>query len=257
MKTLRLNLLAVAIVVMVACLPSRATAQTCTPAPSGMVSWYRMEGSANDELGANDPSATSAISFVCGEVGQGVTFGAGGFIDIPDSPSLQLQQITLDGWARPDGPGPNDDAAGSIIITKSFDGNNVSIELSWTTQSGGRFQLVFFNGSNTRIVSTDAFPAGTFYHVAGTYDGATFQLYVNGVPEGSFSLVTTISYSSIPWVIGAGNPSARGLGFPRTWNGVIDEAEIIGRALSASEVADLYAAGSAGKCPSPDRKSVV
>src|SRR2546422_10807581 len=104
---------------------------------------------------------------------------------------------------------------------------------------------------NTRIVSTDAFPAGTFYHVAGTYDGAHFQLYVNGVPEGSFSLVTTISYSSIPWVIGAGNPSARGLGFPRTWNGVIDEAEIIGRALSASEVADLYAAGSAGKCPSP------
>jgi hypothetical protein len=102
------------------------------------------------------------------------------------------------------------------------------------------------------VLSTDPFPAGAFYHVAATYDGATFQLYVNGVLEGSAPLVTTINYdSAIPWVIGANNPPARGIGFSRTWNGIIDEAEIIGRALSASEIAALYDAGTAGNCPSP------
>jgi hypothetical protein len=207
-----------------------------------------MEGSANDHFGTNDPSATSAISFVAGEVGQGVTFGSGGFIDIPDSPSLQLQQITLDAWARPDGPGPTSN--GSIIITKNTNANDLSIQLAWTEVSGGRFLFCFFNSGNTCVVSADAFPPGAFHHVAGTYDGATFQLYVDGVLEGSSPFVTAISYSSaIPWVIGANNPPARGIGFPRTWNGVIDEVEIIGRALSASEVAALYDAGSAGKCP--------
>src|SRR5438045_6290010 len=89
---------AIGVVLAIAFGSTHATAQTCTPAPSGMVSWYRMEGSADDQLGANNPSATSAISFVAGEVGQGVTLGSGGFIDVPDSPSLQLQQITIDAW---------------------------------------------------------------------------------------------------------------------------------------------------------------
>ncbi len=196
-------------------------------------------------FGANNPSGSANVSFVAGKVGQGAAIGSGGFIDIPDSPSLQLQQLTLDAWVRPDGPGPNDDTPGSCIITKNIDINNVSVQLNWTTESGGRFRLGFSGGV---ISSADAFPAGAFYHVAGTYDGATYRLYVNGAPEGSQAVVQTISYSSVPWVIGANNPSARGGGYPRTFNGVIDEAEIIGRALSDCEVTALYAAGSAGKC---------
>jgi hypothetical protein len=236
--------------VAIAFLPLRAAAQTCTPPPSGLLAWYRMEGSANDELGTNDPSATFDVGFVCGEVGQGATLAADGFIDVPDSPSLELQQITLDAWARPDGPGPTPN--GSVIITKNTNANDLSIQLSWTEQSGGRFQLAFFDSGNTVLQSADPFPPGTFHHVAGTYDGATFLLYVDGVLEGSFPLATTIAYnSSVPWAIGANNAPARGVGFPRTWNGVIDEVEIIDHALSASEVAALFAAGSAGKCPSP------
>jgi cysteine-rich repeat protein len=209
-----------------------------------MVSWYPMEGSTGDHVGNNDPSATSAVGFVAGEVAQGVTLGTDGFIDIPNAPSLQLQQITLDAWVRPDGPGPNDDGAGSCIITKNIDANDVSVQLNWTTQSGGRFLF----GFGSVITSTHAFPAGDFYHVAGTYDGTTFRLYVNGALEGSLSQAQTITYTSVPWVIGANNPSGRGIGFPRTFNGVIDEVEIIGRALSGSEVVALYTAGTAGKC---------
>jgi hypothetical protein len=77
-----------------------ATAQTCTPAPSGMVSWYRMEGSPNDELGNNNPSATSAISFVGGEVGQGVTFGAGGFIQASRAATQPFGRVRLKRRAR-------------------------------------------------------------------------------------------------------------------------------------------------------------
>jgi len=221
----------------------------CTAPPPGMVSWYRMEGNANDWLGRNNPSGTSAVTFPAGEVGQGATFGSGAFIDVPDSPSLRVQTLTLDAWARPDGPGPNDDAGGSIIFGKNTDANGVSVQLAWTTQSGGRFR---FNFAGTAILSTDPFPAGSWHHVAGTYDGATFRLYVDGAPEGSLSLFTTIPYTAFPWNIGANNPAARGIGFARTWNGAIDEVEAFDRALSSGEVAALYAAGTAGKCPCGD-----
>ena len=223
----------------------RANAQSCVPAPSGIVSWYTMDGTTADREIANTPSATNAVSFVAGKVGQGVSLGSGGFIDIPDSASLALQRITLDAWVRPDGAGPNNDAAGSIIVGKNINSNDVSVQLAWTTQSGGRFRFNFFGNA---ILSGNAFPAGSFYHVAGTYDGATYRLYVNGALEGSVSVVQTISYTSLPWNIGANTPGARNIGFPRTWNGVIDEVEIINRPLSASEIAGLYNAGAAGKC---------
>src|SRR5690349_16139225 len=220
-----------AVAVLIVAPATGVQAQSCVPAPSGIVSWYTMDGSTADRQMANTPSSTNAVSFVAGEVGQGAAFGSGGFIDIPDSASLQLQRITLDAWARPDGPGPNNDAAGSIIVGKNTDNNGVSVQLAWTAQSGGRFR---FNFPGSSIVSADPFPAGSFYFVAGTYDGATFRLYVNGTLEGSVSSVTTISYTSLPWDIGANTPGARSIGFPRTWNGVIDEVEILNRALSAS-----------------------
>src|SRR5262249_29411186 len=171
-----------------------------------------------------------------------------GFGDIADSPSLELQQFTVDAWVRPDGPGPNDDAGGSNIVTKNNTANDVDpFTLAWNT--AGHFRLVVFDGANVAIDSTDTFPAGVFYHVAATYDGATFRLYVNGVLEGSYALATTFTYNTLqPWVIGAGNPPARNIGYPRTWNGVIDEVELLDRALSAAEIGDLYNAGSAGKC---------
>jgi Concanavalin A-like lectin/glucanases superfamily len=228
--------------------PDTAANAQCVAQPACMVSWYRMEGSANDEYGANNPSATNNLSFVTGEVGQGVSVGSGGFIDIPDSPSLALQQITLDAWVRIDGPGPNDDAAGSVIVGKNLNINDVTIQLAWSAQSGGFFRLNFYGGA---VLSPATFPQGAFYHVAGTYDGSVYNLYVNGALQGSAAVVQTIPYSSEPWNIGVNNPDARGIGYPRTLNGVIDEVEIIARPLSGAEIAALYNAGPAGKCAGP------
>jgi hypothetical protein len=101
------------------------------------------------------------------------------------------------------------------------------------------------------IVSSDTFPPGSFYFVAGTYDGSTFRLYVNGVLEGTFSETKTIPYSSETWEIGSAGPVSRGQGFPRTWNGIIDEVEAFKFALSPSAIRSIYGRGSVGKCKGP------
>ena len=79
------------------------------------------------------------------------------------------------------------------------------------------------------------FTVGTWYHFAGTYDGATLRMYVDGVEigtglaaSGSGSAATTEGFR-----VGAdtGNTSL--------FSGVIDDLAIFSRALTAGEVSDI------------------
>jgi hypothetical protein len=223
----------------------------CVQPPSGMVAWYRMDGNANDFGGSNNPSATNAISFVAGKDGQGVTFGSGGYIDIPHSPALANQQFTIDAWVKPNGaplgPPSNNDFWGAVIVQKGLSAptgyTNVPISLGWSAQQQ-KFVFTFGNMNMDRIVSSSTFPAGQWYHVAATYDGQTFKLYVNGMLEGTVALAKTIVYDpAIPWTIGSTAPPIRAAGYPRTFNGVIDEVEIFNRALSQAEIQAIYRPG--------------
>jgi hypothetical protein len=232
--------------------PSPTPTPPCVPPPPGLVAWWPMDGNPLDLWASHNPSATNAITFVPGMVGPGVTFGTGGYIDIPHSPALANQQFTIDAWVKPQGPGPNDDFWGSVIVQKDLPiptgHTDQSVSLWWSAQQQ-KFIFGFGNSSTERIVSSSTFPSGQWYHVAATYDGTTFKLYVNGALEGTMALTKTIVYDpAIPWTIGSTAAPFRTLGAPRTFNGVIDEVEIFNRALSQAEIQAIYQAGPAGKC---------
>ena len=220
----------------------------CLPPPSGVTAWWPMDGSASDVAGTNNPVATNGLSFVSSAVGSGVSFASGGYIDIPNTADLSSQHFTLEAWVRPDGPGPNNDSFGSVIIQHIVTATVNELGLWWRA-SDGKFLFSFGNNPADRVQSTNSFPVGHFYHVAGTYDGAVFTLYVNGSVEGQLSRVKTIVYSSsVPWTIGATRTPFRTGSFPRTWDGIIDEVTVYNRSLVASEIVALFASGSSGKC---------
>jgi len=93
--------------------------------------------------------------------------------------------------------------------------------------------------------------------VTGTYDGGTFKLYVNGVLEAQQTETTTIGYTGNTWTIGSSPANIRNQGFPRTWNGVIDEVQVFSRALGASEIQGIINAGSGGECKVPALISAI
>jgi hypothetical protein len=204
----------------------------------GIVAWYRLDGVVEDAVGNNRPSLIRDISFVTGKTGQGAKFAANGYIEIPDAPALSNLTYTLEAWVRPDGPGPDDDALGSVIIGKGRAGGiATTVILSWRS-TDDRFVLTV-GDVGTRLVSSRTFAPGQFYHVAASNDGAIHKLYVNGVFEGQLAQANTPVYeASIPWSIGA-NPSLFSIA-RRTWNGVIDEVAIYNRALTDAEIRFLY-----------------
>lgn len=75
----------------------------CTPLPSGIVSWWSGNGTANDIVGSNHGTMTNGASFVQGKVGQAFLLdGINDYIRIPNSPSLNpTGSFTVDAWIYP------------------------------------------------------------------------------------------------------------------------------------------------------------
>lgn len=228
----------------------RGQAQCVVP-PSGLVSWWTGDTNATDLYGVNNPPAVNAVKLVPAKVKDGFIFGTDGYIDIPASKSLANQKFTWDAWVKPEGPGPNNDFYGNVIISQGIDDTNLSVALLWRDNPDDRFLFVFGDIGGEVIVSKDTFPTGSFYFIAGTYDGTTFRLYVNGVLEGTFVETKTIGYTSRTWEIGNLDAIYRSEGVLRTWNGIIDEVEAFNVALSATRLESIYKAGSTGKCKAP------
>jgi len=226
------------LVLIAATLPAMAQ-PACTPPPSGLVDWWPGEGNANDIAGTNNGTLVNGVSFVNGEVGQAFSFNGSDYVSIPDSPSLDQfnTNITIELWLKSNQSGANPDWRG--IVTK---GN-----ASWRLQAypgTGTLDFITTGPSNLNLVGNRNVNDGNWHHVAGVYDGTNKYLYVDGTLDVSTPTTGSISQISQPVYIG-NTPNAPG---NYIFNGLIDEVSLYNRALSASEIQAIYAAGSAGKC---------
>jgi hypothetical protein len=222
----------------------------CVPAPSGLVSWWPGEGNADDVIGTNNGTLVGRVSYAAGEVGQAFSFyGTSGYVSIPDSPSLDIcvSSITVEAWIKVNQSGANSDWKG--IVTK---GNS-----SWQLQGTSGAKTVTFGvtgaSPNSDLQGSRNVNDGQWHHVAGVYDGTNMFLYVDGTLDVSQPATGLISQDSSPMCLGANAtayvPSCYCNEPGYFFNGLIDEASIYNRALSASEIQAIYAAGPGGKCP--------
>ncbi|HLE26504.1 MAG TPA: LamG-like jellyroll fold domain-containing protein, partial [Anaerolineales bacterium] len=228
-----------------------ALANPCIPPPSGMVSWWPGDGNANDIQDGN--SATQTIGtpqFVAAQVSEGMKFdGASGFV-VPNNTNLNFGtsgSFTLDAWARIDGISlVRDDA---LVDKRDTPGTGYLLDLVGSP-SATALRFSIREGTNSVNVQTNVIVDNAFHHVAGVVDrnNQTISIYLNGVLQQTSSIASIGNISnSVRLFIGH-----QSLDSPFTllqpFNGVIDELEIINRALSASEIQAIFNAGSAGKC---------
>lgn len=186
-------------------------------------------GSGND-ISGNGLNATLLLTTnTSGHTGinnQAITlsgnFNSGG--TVAHSTALDFtNQITLTAWIKP----VNFTGVQRIIdkINGSATGNFL------LDMNGGILRFYVASGS---LQQAPGVSANTWFHVAATYDGTTTCLYVNGVLKTSSTTVSgNLVTNTSPLKIGLNQAGSN------PFNGDIDDVKIYGRALSASEVADL------------------
>ncbi|MEM1094706.1 MAG: LamG-like jellyroll fold domain-containing protein [Bacteroidota bacterium] len=154
--------------------------------------------------------------------GQALALTGNGHAEFGYNAALNPATFTAEAWAKPTGG-----SGRRHIVTSRADGTNGYI--LYLTETG---QLRFWigqGGGNWTEAIGPVLPLGQWSHVAGTYDGTTARLYVNGalVAEQATHLVPN---SSRPLRIGSdtwGTPNEQ-------WVGEIDEVRIWNTARSAS-----------------------
>jgi hypothetical protein len=206
-----------------------------SPSISGLVAAYAFRegaGSSVADASGNNNTGTigSGITWTTqGRFGSALVFNGAGFVTIPGSTSLNLTTaMTLEAWVYP----AVTPSSWSTVLLKEQPGALVYV--LYAGSSANR-PYVYFNAATDSsgekgTVGSTALPLNTWSHLAGTYDGATLRLYVNGVLAASQPYTGSIITSS----------GALRLGGNAVWGeyftGRIDEVRIYNRALSQSEI---------------------
>ncbi|MGA1875297.1 MAG: LamG-like jellyroll fold domain-containing protein, partial [bacterium] len=131
--------------------------------------------------------------------------------------------FTVEAWVRP----AADHETGIIVSNYR---NNIGGHYQLSLSEG---KLVFFRRvAPWQVTGTTLLEKNTWYHLAGTYDGSTMRIYVNGVEEGSIISGSVPTYN-FEVVIGA--EFGPGLAYNH-FQGAIDEVRIWNLARTESEI---------------------
>jgi hypothetical protein len=224
--------------------PIASQAATCVAPPSGMVAWWPAENDAKDALAAHDGALQAGAAFVDGKVGRAFNFdGTTQYVSVPSSAALQpTKGITLEGWVYANGA-----PTGYAGIAGTWDDNSGAFRtyLFWVLNGTMEFIVSPDGGSYQRVDDVEPFPTDQWVHVAATYDGVTLRLYRDGAEVASLAAAGGIAVNDKPFLIGLTEGGSVG---PNFWKGWIDELAVYDRALTATEVAAIHSAASAGKC---------
>ncbi|HXW53592.1 MAG TPA: LamG domain-containing protein [Myxococcota bacterium] len=227
--------------------PSTASTTSCVAPPSSLVGWWPGDDNANDIAGTNNGSFNGI--FIPGEVEEAFNISGTGidYVTVPSSAALQPQNITVDAWVKANGS-PGDF---KYIIDKGASSIDCAGNASYALYTGESGGLFFYISDGTTVVESPDAGTGVWdnqwHFVAGTYDGASVSLYVDGNLVGSNPASLTINYGFPDNTLYFGNYpdcTTQNLSF----DGGIDEVEIFSRALLQSEIQAIFNAGSSGKC---------
>lgn len=137
--------------------------------------------------------------------------------------------------------------SGTWTYVGSLDGSSTANAM---TVYGGKIYAGCWNASYGKVFTIgsgealyDSKPASGFDHIAGTYDGTTMKLWINGNVSTSTATSTTVSTNALPLFIGS-SPGSSGASISEEhFNGVLDDVRVYNRALTASEMKKLYQLG--------------
>ena len=184
-------------------------------------------------LGATDLADAADPARIAGASGGALRFNGSSYVRLPARPELDVQHLTAEAVVRaPASPGTH-----RYVMSRGSRQCYAGSYGLYTAAAGG-IAIYVFDGSRY-VVSATARPAdvwdGRWHHVAGTFDGNSLRLYVDGRPVGQ----PTSASLRIDYVgTSSGSYLGRFVGeCDLAYRGDLDLARLWPSALSAGQVA--------------------
>ncbi len=220
---------------------------------SDLVAWWKMDettGTVAYDSSGNGNHATlhDGAAWAAGRIDGSLDFdGVNDCATVLDHPSLDIsEEITLAAWVRREGS-TSDVWAKIIAKAKSTSTSHYPYYLGARRDGEHKasFMLGDAGGGHYYVEAPEIIPLNSWTHIAGTYDGTTMRLYINGTEVATLTQSFTIyTNDKQAYIAGVPDGSAK-------FNGKVDDARIYRRALDPEEIGDLagdypevYTAGS-------------
>ena len=211
---------------------------------NGLVAYYPFNGNANDESGSlNYGTIYGAIQTADRFSTPNSAYyfdGLDDYIHLEPATNLNFTgPFAISAWIRPF------DVAGygskmRTIVGKWVDWGPGDVDLRQYALCfglGGYPLLAVGAGNlNTNVISSQPLAVGGWSHIAGTYDGTTVRVYLNGIEQRVAPVNFAMSSQPVPVLIAASQNGGWGQEY---YQGDIDEVRIYNRSLTSNEVYTL------------------
>ncbi|MHB9019530.1 MAG: DUF2341 domain-containing protein [Minisyncoccota bacterium] len=217
---------------------------------SGVISNWKLNElsgtTAADSTSGYTGTTVGTPSFTTGMIGNGLSLSNGQYITVPNQTALNITgDLTIAMWVKPNSVTCSGADPAYVLVSKR--NSNIQVPYEFMIGCGGSLRYAAWGtniqwpgaGTANGVVTT-----GAWQHVAmvRSYSGitATVTFYVNGVNVGSSSQDSgpTLTNSDALWISRGGyNTAYTNEG---SYSGMMDEIQIYNRALSASEIYQVY-----------------
>jgi len=199
---------------------------------SSNIALYQLDGNANDTTTNYDATSDTGVTYSAtgAKFGQAASFNGSSKIDLPSTVVDSIKSnssFAVSAWFNTSVTGTRK------VMFSSFDGTYIILEVT----TGNQLHGIVANSVGTNIVLTIPITVtdGAWHHALFTGENGDLRLYLdNGTPQTSASWNGTFFNGTTGTSIGSrwGN---------NYFNGKIDQVRIFDKAISAEDVATLYA----------------
>ncbi len=159
--------------------------------------------------------------------------GVDDYVSIPHDESLSLTTFTVEAWVNPSQIKNN----WQPLITKENSSGNARNYGLYIVPNEMRVLCSFYDTSSVwrSLYSINSLEMNQWNHISMSYDGSSFNFYLNGILDNSLSVVTTPFQNTEPVKIG------KEISAYLPFSGEIDEVRIWNIARTSEEIQENYA----------------